>query len=213
VIFRYVLPAVIGVSLFTALLCRRTLAGRPGIVLLLAGWTVLMAGLNVIEQKRRLFELSDLRRGVGPFHLLALQPQLPPDDLPIVVDEYHTFMQLFHYSNESTKRRLVHLPDYNAWISQQIESHRIYGQWMEPYETFVKRHRSFYLYDTGSDPLVARLIASGARLRDSGLNDVRNIHPRPGHLYHVSFDDDHRTDDDRLTPELARTEDATAPQP
>ncbi len=58
VIFRYVPPAVIGVSLFTALLCRRTLNGRPSAVLLLATWVVLMAGLNVIEHKGRLLELS-----------------------------------------------------------------------------------------------------------------------------------------------------------
>lgn len=188
--FRYVLPTVIGLSIVTPLVVQ-TSARDARVGWLVCGWVSFAALYTVYDVKRQMLETGDIALGRGIYALLAYADRIPRDDRPIVVTDYHSFMALDHYSPPSLKPRLAFIADYDAWILPDAKLHEtLYGQHMTSLEDFVRRNRSFYVYDCDTvgrkSPLIPRLIAMGARLEDSHLLDVENTFPRPGYLYLVS---------------------------
>ena len=192
---RYVIVAVIGFSLAIPLLCRVAVTRRPEIALLLAGWVVVSAAMSTMSTMHAMrtttLTTAHIAAGRGCFALLNLGGKLSGDGLPIVVSDFYVFNQIHHYGPEPLRRRLVFLVDRES--GGLIHPHmayyaRVFGQRMEWFEEFLRSNPSFYLYDCGSPnrlPLVARLVAAGASLHDSGLAKAPGI-LLPRDLYRVS---------------------------
>jgi hypothetical protein len=186
---RYLLPTIIGFSLGVPLLC--SVVGSRTPVLGLVAWVAASALLSVAQVKHQMAETGDIVLGRGIFSLLAHADAIPNDGLPILVSDYHAFMALDHYATPVLRERLAFCPDYEAWILPDAELHvRLYGQAVEPLESFVQKHRSFYLYDCDTvghvSPVLPRLVLMGARLDPTSLIDPGNTFPRPGYLFLVT---------------------------
>jgi hypothetical protein len=192
--FRYVIAAVIGFSLATALLCRVAVGRRPEIALLLAAWMAITAAGHGIATRyaRPMTTTAQIAAGSGCFRLLNVWKKLPADGLSIVVSEFTYFNQLHHYGPDALKQRLVFLVDRGK-LGSQIESMApfyatVFGERIEGLEQFVRSHPSFYLYDCGGPgklPIVDWLLGAGASLRNSGLIDTPDVQLRR-ELYRVS---------------------------
>ena len=193
-LFRYVIPAVIGFSLGIPLLCRGVVKGRPW-ALLAAGWVAVAAAWNMLDARHEMrttgLTTQHIAAGPGCFALLSVWSKLPQRDSPIVLSDFYVFHQIHHYAPEPLKRRLVFLVDRQSGglIEPYMSFYRrVFGERMEPFDEFLRAGRSFYLYDCGSPgrlPLVSMLLRANASLRDSGLHEIPDAVPRRD-LYRVA---------------------------
>ena len=198
-LFRYVLPAVIGFALVVALLCRVAFEHRPELALLAAGWVAVTAAGGALEARHVMrttgLTTQHIRDGRGCFALLNVWSRLPRDDSPIVVSDFNVYHQIHHYAPEPLRKRLVFLVDreFGGLIQPYMSFYaRVFGERMEAFEEFLRSARSFYLYDCGTAgrlPLPAMLFRAGASLRDSGLGESSNVLPQRD-LYRVSLTGD-----------------------
>jgi hypothetical protein len=201
---RYVLAAVIGFCLSTALLCWVAIRRRPEIALLLAMWTAITAAGSVMTsiywQRTATFTTTHVAAGEGCFRLLKAWDKLRRDDLPIVVTSFDRFTQLHHYAPDALKERLVFLVDRK--LGRLIEPMmpfyaRVFGQRMDLLEHFAASQRSFYVYDCRSSielPIMGGLLDAGASLHHSGLAWTDAV-SMGRELYRVSMTGDSTEDD------------------
>jgi hypothetical protein len=195
-LFRYVLPAIIGFALLVPLLCRVALNRRVELALLAAGWVAVTAAGSTLGTRHAMrttaLTTQHVRDGRGCFALLNLWSGLPRDGSPIVVSDFSVYHQLHHYAPEPLRKRLVFLVDrqFGGLIEPYMPFYaRVFGARMERFEEFVRSARSFYLYDCGSAgrlPLPAMLLRAGASLDDSGLGESADLLSRRD-LYRVSL--------------------------
>lgn len=188
---RYVLPAVIGLSVLIPLVCAGMSARSPWLGVLLFGWVAIASLATAFDVKRDMVETGAIARGRGVFALVPLAPRIPNDGRPIVVTDYHTFMALDYYVPATLRPRLVFIADYDAWILPDAPLHRsLYHEHMLSLREFLAQYHSFYLYDCDTvgrkSPLIADLVSLGDQLADTGLLDTANTFPRPGYLYLVN---------------------------
>jgi Dolichyl-phosphate-mannose-protein mannosyltransferase len=186
--FRYLLPTIIGMSILIPLLLRERLRHDPKPSYFVPCWLVVAALWNVTEAKSSMRELSGVRQGQGPNYLLKIEDRLPQDGLPIVVSEYHDFTRLHYYAQAPLRERLLFFTDYSDWVRSRAPLHlERYAHHVESIDKFIKYNKNFYLYISSNYPdiVLSRLIAEGAKVQDVGLNDTRNVYPRPGFLLKV----------------------------
>lgn len=190
-LYRYVLSTSIGVCLLVGFLCWRCVASRPEFSLLLLACVLMCACGSILERKRTMAELGDVELGRGRFRIIHIASELPDDELPIVISDFHAYMQIFHYVPESLRQRLVFLPDFEEWVKPYASAYnRLFKQRMQMLDEFSHKNHSFYFYECdlkSQSPMLAKLVSVGAALRDSGVNDGVKIYPRPGYLYCVTL--------------------------
>lgn len=144
------------------------------------------AGVNVASLKLRLEERSMLSEGKSTFSLLSVRASaLEP--IPIVVQDVHSFMPLHFYAPDPLKSRLTYIAGPNVMAAQALSKlARFSPIVVVGLDDFLARHEDFYFYDHGvRTPLLATLVRAGALVTDSGVNETRDIYPRPGYLYRV----------------------------
>lgn len=107
---------------------------------------------------------------------------------PIVCSGSLTFLQLWYYTPPALRGRLVYLADPDAAVRFTGSDTFDRGYLglakrtavsVEPYDTFMERHREFRIYAAGSGWLLDRLQESGARIDAIGTETG-------GRLYRVS---------------------------
>lgn len=182
---RYAIFTSVGVALAAGLavgyLARFAPAAGP---LFLAAATV-AAGVNVLTLKHDLPERSMIREGEGRYGLLNIEAgRLEP--LPVVVGDIHTFLPLHHYASAALTERLVYVTSQNPMASRiltKLTAARPYR--IHDVATLLQRHRDFYYYEYGERTPLLALLARSCVIGDSGLNDLRDLFPRPGYLYRL----------------------------
>jgi hypothetical protein len=195
-LFRYVLPAVIGFALAVPLLCRMVVEHRAELAVVAAGWVAVTAVGSVLDTRHSMrttgLTTQHIRDGRGCFALLNVWSRLSREDSSIVVSDFNIYHQLHHYAPEPLRKRLVFLVDreFGGLIEPYMPFYaRVFGARMERFEEFVRSARAFYLYDCGGAgrlPLPAMLLHAGASLHDSGLGESAGV-PSRRDLYRVSL--------------------------
>jgi Dolichyl-phosphate-mannose-protein mannosyltransferase len=152
---RYVIAAVIGVSIISALAFRRLFFDRPAVTALM----ILIQFLCFISLGLHYYSQHDKER-FG--HLQTegfLQSKYSSgnaDGLPIAVSDPHTFMKLAHYAPPNIARRIIYLADTEASLRyighNSVEKGMIdmIGPWFHlevvEYQRFVSTGKRFLVY-------------------------------------------------------------------
>jgi len=205
---RYVLLTVIGVATAAGLgTAQLTARGRATGTALLAA--AIVASLsNVARAKVGLQERSAIAEQSGVFAILRCSSALARSTAPIVVTDVHSYGVLSFYAPESLAARFVYVTEYNAMASAVARRMNPQRGWRTIEYAELKEHTpQFYLYESQyangqiTSPLLARLVADGHRIGDSGCIDPRDVYPRPGQLYEVT--------NPRARPDVAERSSAT----
>jgi len=185
---RYLMTTAVGVALLvgvvTQLLDAQTkLFGRIALAA-----TIGAAGTNVLAAKLNLQERSWVGEGKGVYWLLkATNDQQRLDDLPIVVENVHDYLPLVHYAKSPLKEKLMYLTGPDVMAGQGLLNMMSFMPLnVQRRDDFIREHNDFYLYEGPErTPLLAQFLAHGATIVESGINDSRDIYPRPGYLFRV----------------------------
>jgi hypothetical protein len=171
---RYALPAVIGFSILLAFAANRLLNGRALIgavlVLLLCGLFIVRAAKNYRDE----LAMSQVQANTYKF----LQTK-SVDELPIVISDVHTFVQLAHYAPRALAARLIYLTDPSAslrYLGHDSGDRAILNMrpWfpfkIEEYGPYITSQRQFLVYGDlkGINWLLNELSAAEMRIELRG---------------------------------------------
>jgi hypothetical protein len=191
---RYMLLAVIGIAIGVGLATQRLGGWRrtTGIILLATAGSASL--FQIYQSKIALRERSAIVERAGLFAILGCSTALEDSEEPIVVTDVHSYYILQHYASATLAKRLVYLTEYNALASRMSRGMKHWSPWkIIEYRDFISNNFLFLIYESQysssqtHSPLLARLVADGARITDSGCIDARDVYPRPGSLYRVKM--------------------------
>lgn len=168
---RYVLPAVLGVSLMLAVAAAAVNRSRPGVGAALAVTLFAVMAAQTVWASRSFV--------APPSNVLREHPLLAVNgggDLPIVVGNADAFLTLTHYAPPALGVRLVYLTDSVEAVRYSGTHHGDQGllalaRWapgmrLDEYRRFVAGHSEFLLYWAGTERewQLTKLVSDGARL-------------------------------------------------
>jgi hypothetical protein len=162
---RYVLPAVLGMSVLFAQVMYKLLWTRfqitVGITLLLLGYFVVLdfREIRAVDNDRSGFEKS-----------MTLLRSANKEDLPIVIGDPGLFVQFSHYASSDVRSHLVYLADpaiasrLLGFSSVEKGMVQLVGPWFHmkivPFEAFVTSNSRFLLYGAGPYSWVNRALSN-----------------------------------------------------
>ena len=148
---RYVLAAVVGLSVLFAQAMHNMLRGDFRIAAMIAA--LLLAWFGTLEV-REAHSAEYLRHSLEASTTLLRSAD--KENLPIVAAELHTFIELSHYTSPDIASRLVYLADPSAarpflgFGSLDSAMLELVGPWfhmrVEPFEQFVNSRARFLIY-------------------------------------------------------------------
>jgi 4-amino-4-deoxy-L-arabinose transferase-like glycosyltransferase len=124
--------------------------------------------------------------------------QLPPGNTPVLVDNDDDYLRLYHYSEAPVRERLFYLLDAEAAIrylgsdtAQRsmalLETfHEVHAV---DYHTFIRRYRSFLLFEYRPGWMVQKLLADGARMELIREDKPHGYFVLPMSLFRVTLPD------------------------
>ena len=166
---RYLLPAMIGLSVLLAYMVGRSLRWSR------APAVVLIAVLGAAFAARQIQQARGFLKG-PPAHkaLHALEVETQPETGPIVVSPAFYFLEVHHYASEAVKPRLVYVANIEESFRHCgsdtadraiIALSRVAGLPVRDYESFTSTHSKFFAYDHGNRGwFVPKLVADGAQV-------------------------------------------------
>jgi len=176
VISRYVLPAVIGFSIFVPFAAHRLADGRPiiGTALVL----FLSSGFVVAQVRNFQSVITASSNQAKNYDFLRMNNK---KELPVVASDLHTFMTLAHYAPRDIASRVVYLADPRASLRHLGHSSIDQGildlkPWfklrIEKYSSFVDSQKRFFVYGNMGwlNWLVSELVATNKQVELKGRN-------------------------------------------
>ena len=162
---RYVLSAVLGMSVLFAQVMYKLLGGRvqitAGIALFLLAYFVVLdfREIRAVDNDRSGFEKS-----------MTLLRSANKEDLPIVIGDPGLFVQFAHYAPADVRSHLVYLADpaiagrFLGFTSVENGMVQLVGPWFHmkivPFEAFVMSNSRFLLYGVGSLSWINRALSN-----------------------------------------------------